>query len=123
MGYFKPVFVEAELTEQQWRVLRALGDSGESDISSIADACYLLQPSMSGILKRLESRDLISRKVNSKDQRSSLIKLTANGKKLIKHVSPRLANSYEEIQAKIGIEQLSQLYQVLSDIEAKLRSQ
>ena len=123
MRHFRPVFAEADLTEQQWRILRALSDLGEADISSLASACYISLPSMSGILKRLESRGLVKRKANGKDQRSSLILLTPVAKRLIKKLSPKLKACYALVEAQVGRVGLDQLYNLLEEVEAKLKTE
>ena len=47
MRVFRPVLADHDLTEQQWRVLRALSSaSTELDIGEIADATFLLGPSL-----------------------------------------------------------------------------
>lgn len=122
MLHFRPVLASAELTEQQWRVMRALYDEGATDISSLAKTCHILLPSMSGILKRLEARALIKRKANQEDQRSSLILITSKAKRLIEELAPQLEQRYQEIEQKIGKEQLDDLYKLLFELEAKLNS-
>ena len=123
MLHFRPVLTAADLTEQQWRVLRALYDEEHLDISSLAKTCHILLPSMSGILKRLEARELIKRNINKKDQRSSVISLTSRAKALIEELAPQVEQRYLEIKEKIGIEQLDNLYRLLYELEINLLDQ
>ena len=121
MMHFRPVFTEADLTEQQWRVLRALYDESSVDISSLAKTCHILLPSMSGILKRLEARGLIKRSANQNDQRSSVVAITHKAKNLIRSLTPHVEERYEEIQALIGKKQLEHLYALLAELEESLQ--
>ncbi len=120
MLHFRPVLTAADLTEQQWRVLRALYDEGALDISSIAKTCHILLPSMSGIIKRLEARDLAKRTSNKDDQRSSVISITPKAKKLIEELAPQVEQRYQELEQKIGKEQLESLYKLLFELETNL---
>lgn len=122
MLHFRPILHEAGLTEQQWRVLRALKDSIPSDISSLAKKCYVLLPSMSGIVQRLETKGLVQRQENSNDQRSSLISLTSEGESVIQELIPRLSACYQVIQELMTEEKLEQLYSLLLELEDKLQS-
>ncbi len=120
MLHFRPVLAQADLTEQQWRVMRALYDEGASDISSLAKTCHILLPSMSGILKRLEARGLTERTAKQDDQRSSLISLTKEAQNLIEELAPQLELRYLEIKEKMGEKQLEDLYALLYELEEKL---
>lgn len=122
MLHFRPVLTQADLTEQQWRVMRALYDESPSDISSLAKTCHILLPSMSGIIKRLELRGLTKRKANKDDHRSSLVSLTKKAENLIHELAPQLEQRYLDVEEKIGKEQLEELYKLLSSLEVKLAS-
>ena len=64
---FRPVLAKHGFTEQQWRVLRVLGEKGDSDAGQVAfDAC-ILAPSLSRIIGKLEKDQYISRFVDAKD--------------------------------------------------------
>ena len=121
MMHFRPVFTEADLTEQQWRVLRALYDESSVDISSLAKTCHILLPSMTGILKRLEARGLIKRSANQNDQRSSVVAITQKAKTLIRSMTPHVEERYKEIQTLIGKKQLEHLYVLLAELEENLQ--
>ena len=51
---FRPILAKHGFTEQQWRVLRVLGEKGPADAGQVAfDAC-ILAPSLSRIIGKLE---------------------------------------------------------------------
>src|SRR5579883_1276119 len=62
MRYFRPSLLEHGVTEQQWRVLRALSTADEMEVMILANATYLLPPSLSRILKDLQRRGLVKRR-------------------------------------------------------------
>ena len=117
MQHFRPILSEYDLTEQNWRVLRALDSFGETDISTLAKHCCVLLPSMSGMVKRLEARGYIERTSNSQDQRSSLLSLTDSARQLILDVSPHSEAAYKAIEQSFGKEDLDKLYELLFKLE------
>ncbi len=117
MLHFRPIFSEADLTEQQWRVIRALYDAEHLDMSNIAKECHIMLPSVSGIIKRLEARALVKRSTNANDQRSTLVSLTQNAKALIENISPQLEAKYLEIEQQFGKEKLERLYSLCFELE------
>lgn len=123
MTRFRPLLAEYDLTEQQWRVIRALHDADALDISTLAQRCHILLPSMSGIVKRLERRGLVQRDTNNRDQRSSLISLSGKARGLTDDIMPRLEARYTEIAATFGVERLEKLYELLFALEAALEPQ
>ena len=62
MRHFRPSLAEHDLTEQQWRVLRALADADTAlSVGELAERTYLLGPSLSRMLTLLDDRGLIAR--------------------------------------------------------------
>ena len=61
------------ITEQQWRVLRALSSVESIEVTVLAKATFLLAPSLSRILKDLEERHLVIKTPVAKDLRRSLV--------------------------------------------------
>src|SRR6201982_2692041 len=62
MRQFRPSLRNHGLTEQQWRILRALTSVDEIEVTELAHVAFLLGPSLSRILRDLEARPLIERK-------------------------------------------------------------
>ena len=71
MKKFMPSLKEHNLSSQQWRVIRALVDRDGAEISELSQRCQLMMPSLSRIIKNLESRALITRHSVESDQRRS----------------------------------------------------
>ncbi len=56
MRLFRPGLRSHGVTEQQWRILRALAHAGPMEVTELAEATFLLAPSLSRILPDLEKR-------------------------------------------------------------------
>ena len=61
MARFRPILHARDVTEQQWRVIRVLGEESPLDASEVADRACVLAPSLTRIIRALEERRLISR--------------------------------------------------------------
>jgi len=121
MRRFRPMLAEYDLTEQQWRVLRALAAADAAlPVGEVADRTFLLGPSLSRILSNLEDRDLIERTTSPADQRSSNLALAAKGLALVKEIAPHSEATYKEIEAAFGSDRLRSLLDELHDLTEAL---
>jgi len=120
MDRFRPVLRAHGVTEQQWRVLRALAATGPIDAGGLAEICCLLRPSLTRILRDLLARGLIARHTNAEDQRVSEISITGLGEALIAEVGPHSEQQYREIAELLGPADLEDLYALLERLEARL---
>lgn len=120
MQLFRPLLAKHDLTEQQWRVLRALSASTDPlEVGAIADATFLLAPSLSRILKDLEARSLVHRAPVATDQRRAEISLTAPGYALVGLVAPESEAIYNLIEDAFGDKALHRLLRQLGDLRDK----
>ena len=120
MARFRPMLRDHGLTEQQWRVIRALADYDRIDAGELAKRSFLLAPSLTRILQFLEREKLVRRLVDENDQRRSMLTLTAKGRKLFSEVAPDSADLYGEIEAQFGSERLELLYELLEEFHEAL---
>jgi homoprotocatechuate degradation regulator HpaR len=120
MRQFRPNLRKYELTEQQWRILRALAAVETVEVTELAHSAFLLGPSLSRILRDLEGRGLIARKLVARDQRRSLLSITSKGLKLIAQVAPHSEAIYAEIARRFGARKLTELQRMLSELELGL---
>src|ERR1700733_6754216 len=82
MRHFRASLRDHGLTEQQWRILRALASVEIIEVTELARTAFLLGPSLSRILRDLEARRLIERKVAKADLRRGLASISEKGVKL-----------------------------------------
>jgi homoprotocatechuate degradation regulator HpaR len=120
MRRFRPSLRSHGLTEQQWRILRALTAVDAIEVTELARMAFLLGPSLSRILRDLESRQLVERKTAEVDQRRAVVSISAKGLKLIEAVAPTSEAIYAEITRRFGARRLSELQEMLAALEQSL---
>ena len=123
MCQFRPLLREHDVTEQQWRVLRAVYEVETIEVTALAERCFILMPSLSRILRDLEERRLIERRTVPTDQRRAEIRITAAGRRLVAAVAPESEAHYQEITRAIGADKVDELYALLAEVAAALTPQ
>ncbi len=116
MESFRPILKSNNVTEQQWRVIRALFEMGESNAQDLAKASSILSPSLSRIISRLLADGIVSRLVSPDDQRETILKLSAKGNKLHDKIGGPVEKKYSEIQQRMCPERLATLYELLNEL-------
>jgi len=120
MRRFRPSLRNHGLTEQQWRILRALSAVQAIEVTELARVAFLLGPSLSRILRDLEARQLIERKSAKSDLRRAVVSISANGRKLIEAVAPSSEAIYSAITRRYGARRLAALQDMLGALENSL---
>lgn len=115
MTRFRPMLRAHGLTEQQWRVIRALSEFDKIDASELAQRSFLLAPSLTRILQHLETEALITRRMDPNDQRKSVVALASKGRRLFRQIAPESEQLYADIEVKFGVRKLETLYALLAD--------
>ncbi|AOY86824.1 homoprotocatechuate degradation operon regulator, HpaR [Marinobacter salinus] len=116
MAFFRPLLQEIPLTEQQWRVIRALNEFEELESKQLAELCCILSPSLTGIINRLEQQGYIKRRKSSEDQRRILISLTDKSKEMFARMSPLLEARYLEMTERFSPEDMKKLEELLNKL-------
>ncbi|MGJ4968252.1 homoprotocatechuate degradation operon regulator HpaR [Bradyrhizobium sp. SZCCHNG3015] len=120
MRQFRPNLRQHGLTEQQWRILRALAAVDVIEVTELARVAFLLGPSLSRILRDLEARGLIQREVDSRDMRRGVLSISAKGMKLIAQVAPSSEAIYASIASRYGARKLAALHKMLGELEQSI---
>ncbi len=119
MRRFRPLLAAHDLTEQQWRVLRALtAANGRLDLTGLAERTALQVPSASRIVTNLEGRGLLERQSVEGDQRRSSLGLSSSGRELVRLIAPHSEAAYNRIEQEFGAERLARLLGELADLAA-----
>lgn len=113
---------EHDITDQQWRVLRVLHESGSMDAKELAKSACVLAPSLTRIIKNLEEKGFLTRCADGKDGRRVVLEILPQGKFLIESVTPEVQVVYEQFEARYGKERLSELLDLLHDVVEQLDS-
>ena len=120
MRQFRPSLRQHGLTEQQWRILRALAAVETIEVTELARVAFLLGPSLSRILRDLEARRLIERKTAKADLRRGVVSISEKGLKLMKLVAPSSEAIYAAITTRYGARKLAELQDMLDALERSL---
>lgn len=125
MAHTRPSLREHGLSDQQWRVLRVLGEHGTVETGRVAREAFILGPSLTGVLSRMERDGLIRRARDPADQRRTVVEATDRGLALVATLSRAIEAHYDWMEKSLGKQKLAQLYALLDaviEIEAPLES-
>jgi homoprotocatechuate degradation regulator HpaR len=122
LSRFRIYLREFDITEQQWRVLRAVHSHPNKEITELAVLTALHQPSLSRILRDLQARNLLQRRQTPNDMRRALITLTAKGANIVRSVTPPFENIYAEMSAAYGGRRLEELQTLLTELTNTLNA-
>lgn len=120
MARFRPHLTARGLTDQQWRIVRALNGTDRIEIADLGRACCLHAASLSRILPKLEQDGLIARRASKADQRRVIVSLTAKGRRLFGAVAPESEAIYAALSREIGAARLDRIYSLLDEMIAIL---
>ena len=109
MVRFRPMLAAHDITEQQWRVLRVVHETGAVEATELARRACVLAPSLTRIIRALEARGFIRRRRHKDDARRAVIEMTGDGSAFIHRVTPESVAIYDEMEALFGHAALAQL--------------
>jgi len=113
---FRPILNAHGITEQQWRIVRALIDTGPLEPREIGELCQMSSPSLAGVLSRMEELGYITRKRLAHDQRRLRVSLTPRSRALARRMAPQIEATYGGIEAVIGAEFSARFYHALDEL-------
>ena len=116
MTHTRPSLREHGLSDQQWRVLRVLGEHGTVETGRVAREAFILGPSLTGVLARMERDGLVRRERDPVDQRRSVVEATPKGLKLVQKLSRTIEAHYGWMEESIGKQKLAELYGLLDEV-------
>jgi len=120
MNRFRPILRSHDVTEQQFRILRALTTAKELRAVDVSKMTLLSPPSLSRTIKGLEGRKLISRRIEKEDQRAFMLSITKKGAALVALIGQQSEAEYLDIEGRIGSKKMDQLHRLLSEVEEKI---
>jgi homoprotocatechuate degradation regulator HpaR len=117
---FRPILKAHGLTEQQWRVVRALVERGPLEPRQIVEHCRLSSPSLAGVLARMETQGLITRTAHTADRRRQTVAASARSAALAGRIAPQIERTYATLEAQLGPVFVRQLYAALDHLLERL---
>jgi len=116
MAHTRPSLREHGLSDQQWRVLRVLGEHGAVETGVVAREAFILGPSLTGMLVRMERDGLVRRERDPADQRRTVVQATPKGLKMVGRLSLAIESHYAWMEKSLGKQKLSKLYELLDEV-------
>jgi len=113
MERFRPLITSHGLTEQQWRVIRALDENGPLEPRQISDLCTISSPSMAGVLARMEAMGLVTKERFEGDQRRVRVSLTKTSVNLVRVLAKALETEYAKVEREVGKEVVERVYRAV----------
>jgi homoprotocatechuate degradation regulator HpaR len=122
MLHTRPSLREHGLSDQQWRVLRVLGEHahepGGVETGRVATEAFLLGPSLTGVLTRMARDGLIERQRCPQDARRTVVRATPAGLAKVQALSQTIEAHYTWMAQHLGPTQLTALYHLLDQLIA-----
>jgi homoprotocatechuate degradation regulator HpaR len=116
IAHFRPILHAHGLTEQQWRIVRALLDQGPLEPRQIVEVCRISSPSLAGVLARMDELGLVQRERLAYDQRRVLVALTERSRGLAATMAPQIEAVYQAIESHIGADVTERFYAALDEL-------
>lgn len=113
MKRFRPHLRSHGITDQQWRIVRALVDFEELEILDLSARCCIHPASLSRILPNMDAAGLVARRAHPHDLRRVIVSITPGGRRLFETVAPQSEQVYADITREIGPERVQELYRML----------
>jgi homoprotocatechuate degradation regulator HpaR len=120
LARFRPVLNAHGLTEQQWRIVRALLESGPLEPRQIGSLCGISSPSLAGVLARMDDLGLVRRERLAHDQRRVMVTLSARSRTLAAAMAPQIEAVYAALEAQLGQERVEGCYAMLDGLLGSL---
>ena len=122
MVHTRPSLREHGLSDPQWRVLRVLGEHADEasgvETGRVAREAFLLGPSLTGVLTRMERDGLIERKRCPNDARRTVVRATAQGLAKVQALSQTIEAHYAWLGQELGKIKLKAMYELLDGLIA-----
>jgi len=112
----REMLLQSQISEQKWRVLRVVDESGPIEQSTIAKTSCLLLPSLTRIVQAMETDGLLTRAVDSKDRRKSIISVTQKGRNLIQEHVAQSNRIFATIEEQLGKTKIGELLDLLEEL-------
>jgi DNA-binding MarR family transcriptional regulator len=117
---FYAVLTRYGVARSEWRVLAVLQELGELGVVDLANEALSPQPTVTHALRRLEKRNLITRKPGTNDKRQRFISITPSGSELTATLIEEARRL--EVDALAGASDLIELAQQLRSLTATVEA-
>jgi len=116
MPVYRALFQEHAITDQQWRVMRALWEQKHLTSKQISEITLLPSPSLVGILDRLEKKGYVGRLRSVEDRRLVYIVPTQAGRKLQELMLPKIEQIHDKFMHQVTPDEWGELNRILDKL-------
>ena len=116
MPVYRALFQEHAITDQQWRVMRALWEQKHLTSKQISEITLLPSPSLVGILDRLEKKGYVGRLRSVEDRRLVYIVPTQAGRKLQELMLPKIEQIHDRFMHQVTPDEWGELNRILDKL-------
>ncbi|MGB3244905.1 MAG: homoprotocatechuate degradation operon regulator HpaR [Sulfitobacter sp.] len=116
MSPIRVMLSRSGISEQKWRVIRVLDESGPMEQTALAKAACLLLPSLTRMLRAMEDEGLLTRAVDADDRRKSIVRITDTGRKVLGDHADDSVTIAAELEQRFGAEKLEKLLDLLEEL-------
>jgi len=120
ISHFRPILNANGITEQQWRIVRALLEVPALEPREICEVCRISSPSLAGVLARMQQLGLVECRRVEHDQRRVRVALTPRARALAARMAPQIEATYRRIEAVLGPELSLRIEETLDQLLATL---
>lgn len=116
------LFSDEGITESQLQALGLLVDDGPMLMRKMSDAMLVTPANVTGIVDRLEEKQLVRRTSHKGDRRATFIEITAEGRTLYARVAEKKREMIQKALAIFTKEELLILYGLLQKFQKGISS-
>lgn len=117
MGPVREMLSRSDISEQKWRVLRVLDERGPQELTLVAKAACLLLPSLTRIIRAMETEGLVAREIDPADRRKAIVSITAAGRGVILDHAAESQAIFARLEAQFGRDRIERLLDLLDDLQ------
>lgn len=117
-GCYRPLLAEIGLTYVQYTVMLVLWERGSTTLGELADILKLDSGTLSPLLKRMESKELLRRNRSLDDERRLGVEITDHGRSL-RDAAAKVQHSVEAMTG-LAPRRLAQLRDQLNDLTKRI---
>ena len=106
----------AGFTVSEWRILASLSGVKQRTVGELADIVLAKQPTVTKMVLRMASEDLVMRAPCTQDKRQAWVSITPKGQKLVKPLLKKAALHEKNVLSSLGEPQSQALKSILQKL-------
>ena len=109
----------AGFTVSEWRILASLSGVKQRTVGELADIVLAKQPTVTKMVLRMASEELVRRTPCTQDKRQAWVSITPKGKKMVMPLLKKAALHEKKVLATLGTSQSHSLKSILQTLIRK----